>query len=179
MKPVRSSSDVRKMIKFFAAVLVISSALGVYSQIAAHDQFPGLSTLRRTFLFDSFLSAIQSGIGISAGIGMFLFKPWGWWLGVSLMVSEVMTSVLFLTSVWGSTTTQQTAESLKTLVYGIGMLAAEVWFMTYLCDEQLMRNLRVSPRSKVAVIGLLLFVVSGSMGLIYALSVAFTSGLLR
>ncbi len=166
------------MIAFFAAILVISSVLGIYSQVVAHNRFPGLSTLRHLFLFDSFLSVIQGGVGISAGIGMFLFKPWGWWLGVSLLVSEVMTSLLFLASVWNSTTTFQTVDGLKMLAYGIGMLAIEVWFMTYLFDEELIRHLKVNLQSRVAAIVLLLFIVSGGMGLTYVLSICTTKLLL-
>lgn len=178
MKLVQSPSEIRKMSAFFAAILVISSVLGVYSQIIAHDRFPGLRTLQHVFSFDSLLSAIQGGIGISAGIGMFFLRPWGWWLGVSLMVSEIMASILFLTSLWDSTTTLQTAEALKTLAHGIGTLAAEVWFIAYLFDEQLMGHLRVNFRSKGAVIVLLLFAVSVSMGLIYVLSAICTNRLL-
>lgn len=158
---------------FLAFLLALASVSGVTRTVARVDQLTGLTVLRQPRLFDLLLSVIQVTASTAAAIGVFLARPWGWWLGVSYWLSELARSGFLVVIVLSRTAGHSTAAVLRDVVYVVGILAAEAWVMRYFfekgLDQALGMSLSLRPRQWLGLCG----TVSGAIGLVYVLSIAF------
>lgn len=133
----------RNTVRFLAVLTVVSGMVGLLGGIVVIGSIGDdslVAGIPRPYLLISWIFTI--GLGLATGVGMWLGRPWGWWLATYYFLWKALNG---LTGVLGSLSSEPSMSVLRQ--YGWDVFFGTV-LVIYLCRENSREYFGVGEQAK-------------------------------